>query len=279
MKTTLTQLLVHLDALPQAAQRLDAACRIGQAHGAAVTGLYAVTPSFVALPFAPEVGPGVAAALREIDDELRARARAAFDCVQAKPGMQAAWAEVGDDPIMGVFAQQALYADLLVLGQHDPASTPATGVPADFAESVMVASGKPALILPYIGVPASIGDTMVLAWKPTREAARAVSAALPLLQRARRVHVLSWSDADEAVSGQRLDLDSYLKLHGVDATWHRETGAPELLGELLLSRAFDLEADLLVMGCYGHSRAREWVLGGTSRTVLRSMTLPVLMAH
>ena len=54
---------------------------------------------------------------------------------------------------------------------------------------------------------------------------------------------------------------------------------PEELGELLLSRAFDLEADLMVMGCYGHSRAREWVLGGTSRTVLRSMTLPVLMAH
>ncbi|MDP2452298.1 MAG: universal stress protein [Polaromonas sp.] len=279
MKTTLTQLLVHLDGSSQAAQRLEAACRIGRAHGAAVTGLYAVTPSFVALPFAPEVGPGVAAALREIDDELRARARAAFDSVLAKPGMQAAWAEVGDDPIMAVFTQQALYADLLVLGQHDPASTPATGVPVDFAESVIVASGKPALILPYIGVPASIGDTMVLAWKPTREAARAVSAALPMLQRARRVHVLSWSGADEAVSGQRLDLESYLKLHGVEATWHREAGEPELLGELLLSRAFDLEADLLVMGCYGHSRAREWVLGGTSRTVLRSMTLPVLMAH
>jgi nucleotide-binding universal stress UspA family protein len=100
-----------------------------------------------------------------------------------------------------------------------------------------------------------------------------------MLQRARRVHVLSWSGAEEAVSGQRLDLDGYLKLHGVAATWHREAGEPELLGELLLSRAFDLEADLLVMGCYGHSRAREWVLGGTSRTVLQSMTLPVLMAH
>lgn len=278
MKTTLTQLLVHLDASPQAAQRLAAACRIAQSHGAAVTGLYAVTPSVVTLPFAPE-GAGVAAALREMDDELRTRARAEFDRVLAKPGMQATWAEVGDDPIMGVFAQQALYADLLVLGQHDPASTAATGVPVDFAESVVLASGKPALILPYIGASSSIGDTVVIAWKPTREAARAVSAALPLLQRSRRVHVLSWSGADEAVSGQRLDLDSYLKLYGVEATWHRQTGQPGLLGEVLLSRAFDLEANLLVMGCYGHSRAREWVLGGTSRTVLQSMTLPVLMAH
>ena len=279
MKTSLTQLLVHLDASPQAAQRLEAACRIGQAHGAAVTALYAVTPSFVELPFAPEVGPGVAAALREIDDELRTRARASFDQALAAPGMHATWAEVGDDPIMSVFAQQALYADLLVLGQHDPSGTPATGVPADFVESVMVASGRPALVLPYIGVPSPIGETVVVAWKPTREAARAVSAALPLLQRARRVHILSWSGEDEAVSGEGLNLDGYLRLHGVEVTWHRETREPEVLGELLLSRAFDLEADLLVMGCYGHSRAREWVLGGASRTVLRSMTLPVLMAH
>lgn len=279
MTTSLKQLLVHLDASPQAAQRLEAACRIGQAHGAAVTALYAVTPGFVELPFAPEIGPGVAASLHERDDELRTRARAAFDKVLAEPGMKASWAEVGNDPIMGVFAQQALYADLLVLGQADPAGKRAEGVPADFVETVLVSSGKPALVLPFIGAPSTIGETVVVAWKPTREAARAVSAALPLLQRARQVHVLSWSDADEAVGGEGLSLGAYLQLHGVKAIWHRETQEPDLLGELLLSRAFDLEADLLVMGCYGHSRAREWVLGGTSRTVLRSMTLPVLMAH
>ena len=277
MTTPLKQLLVHLDASPQAVQRLEAACRVAQAHGAAVTALYAVTPSFVELPFAPEIGPGVAASLHEIDDELRLRARAAFDKVMAAPGMKASWAEVGSDPVMGVFGQQALYADLLVLGQAAPGERRADGVPADFVESVLVSSGKPTLVIPYVG--SAIGETVVVAWKPTREAARAVSAALPLLQRARQVHVLSWSDEDEAVSGERLSLGSYLQLHGVKAVWHRETQEPDLLGELLLSRVFDLEADLLVMGCYGHSRAREWVLGGTSRTVLRSMTLPVLMAH
>ena len=65
----------------------------------------------------------------------------------------------------------------------------------------------------------------------------------------------------------------------MSAQWHRDPGEPAEIGELLLSRCADLSADLLVMGCYGHSRAREWVLGGTSRTVLHSMTLPVLMAH
>lgn len=279
MTTSLKQLLVHLDASPQAAQRLEAACRIGQVHGAAVTALYAVTPGFVELPFAPEIGPGVATSLHERDNELRTRARLAYDKVLAAPGMKASWAEVGNDPVMGVFAQQALYADLLVLGQAAPVEKRADGVPADFVESVLVSSGKPALVLPFIGAPSTIGETVVVAWKPTREAARAVSAALPLLQRAAQVHVLSWSDEDEAVGGEGLSLDGYLQLQGVKAVWHREIQEPDRLGEVLLSRAFDLEADLLVMGCYGHSRAREWVLGGASRTVLRSMTLPVLLAH
>ena len=126
MKASVTQLLVHLDASPRAVQRLEAARQIGQAHGAVVTALYAVTPSFVELPFSPEVGPGIVDALREIDDERRARARTAFQRSLASPGVHAGWTEVCDDPVMAVFAQQALYADLLVLvahgaAVHDPA--------------------------------------------------------------------------------------------------------------------------------------------------------------
>ena len=245
-----------------------------------MTALYAVTPRFVELPFSPEIGPGIAAALRDIDDELRRRARSAYEQSLATPGIPMTWAEIRDDPIMAAFAQQAFYADLLVLGQHDPSSASSSGVPSDFVESVMTDSGKPALILPYISMlPRMIGENVVIAWKPTREAALAVSAAMPLLQRARRVVVLSWSGEDERVEGKRLDLNGFLRLHGIEALWHEQGEEPEALGELLLSRAFDFEADLLVMGCYGHSRAREWVLGGTSRTVLQSMTLPVLMAH
>jgi nucleotide-binding universal stress UspA family protein len=279
MKESLTQLLVHLDSSTGAAQRLEVARTIAQSQGAAVTALYAVTPALLVVPFAPEAGASVATSLREIDDERRAGARAAFDRSLATPGVHAAWAEVQDYPIVPAFARQALYADLLVLGQYDP-SVPSPGVPFDFPESVMAASGKPALVLPYEGLPPTVGETVVIAWKPTREAARAVGAAVPLLQRARRVHVLSWTGEEEAIGGARLDLDGYLKLRGIEPVWHAEGGGePDYLGELLLTRAFDLDADLLVMGCYGHSRAREWVLGGTSRTVLRSMTLPVLMAH
>ena len=280
MNGSLAQLLVHMDALPKAQQRLEAARRLGQAQGAAVTALFAVMSHFVELPFAPEIGPGIASALQDIDDQQRRLARTAFDQALAKPGAAVEWAEIREDPMMAAFAQQAFYADLMVLGQHDPSTASSSGVPSDFAENVMLMSGKPALILPYAGmVPAVIGETMVIAWKPAREAARAVSAAMPLLKRARRVVILSWSGEDEKVLGKRLDLRGHLRLNGVAADWLEQGDEPSALGEVLLSRCFDMGADLLVMGCYGHSRAREWVLGGTSRTVLESMTLPVLMSH
>jgi nucleotide-binding universal stress UspA family protein len=281
MKTALTQLLVHLDATPQAAPRLAVARQIAQAHGAAITALYAATPDFLDMPFVSEAGPGMAAILRKLDDEQRARARAAFGQSLASPGIHANWAEVRGEPMLAAFAQQALLADLLVLGQYSPDNVQPSGVPPDFAEGLMASSGKPALIIPYAGVPAANYGTVVIAWKPTREAARAVSAAMPMLQAARQVHVVSWSGAQATiqVEGDRLTFDGYLKQHGVEAVWHRQDNEPESFGELLLSQAFDLQADLLVMGCYGHSRAREWILGGASRTVLRSMTMPVLMSH
>ena len=280
MNARLAQLLVHLDTSAQTLQRLAAARQIGQAQGAAVTALYAVSPGLVELPFAPEIGPGIAASLRGIDEDLKQRAFDAFKQSLAMPGIDMAWAEMGDYPAMAAFTQQALFADLLVLGQHDPAATSVSGVPADFVESILVMSGKPALIVPHSGaLPAAIGHTVVIAWKPSREAARAVSAAIPLLQQARRVVILSWSGDEEAVQGHRLNLNGYLRLHGIEAEWQHQGSENDALGEMLLSRACDVGADLLVMGCYGHSRAREWVLGGTSRTVLASMTLPVLMAH
>lgn len=280
MATSLRQVLVHLDPTRAAPDRLAVARGIAGRHGAALTALYAVTPAFVELPYAPELGPTLAADLVALDDERRARTLKAFDQATTAPGPLAHWAQTNDVPVIGAFAQQALFADLLVLGQHRPDDEAAACVPADFVQSVLEASGRPALVVPYVGWTEPIATTVAIAWKETPEAARAVAAAMPFLQQAARVHVLTWGPPDEpAVGGERLDLVAYLKLHGVTAAWHREGPEPAGIGEALLSRAFDLGADLLVMGCYGHSRARERILGGVSRTVLQSMTLPVLMVH
>lgn len=280
MPSSLQQLLVHLDGSPTCAQRLAAARQIAQQHGAAVAALYATVPTYLELPYAPEMTASVAATLIEIDDDRRAAARKMFDEVVGTPGPAVTWAEASEVPVIGGCAEQALFADLLVLGQRQPDDAAASGVPADFPESVLVASGRPALIVPHIGCKGTIGDTVAIAWKPTPEAARAVQSALPILQRASTVHVLCWDEQPAPeVRGHRLDLEGYLRLHGVGTTWHHDGPAPERLGEILLSRTFDVGADLLVMGCYGHSRAREWVLGGTSRSVMQGMTLPVWMVH
>lgn len=280
MATTYRQILVHLDATGAVAQRLAAARRIAQENGAALAALYATTLSFLELPYAPDLGPILAAELVELDDRRRAQTLKLFDAEMARAGPMVSWGQTSEVPIIGSFAQQALYADLLVLGQHNGADEAAGAVPPDFVASVLAASGRPALVLPYVGCPEAIGQTVAMAWKPTAEAARAVSAAMPFLERAKRVHVLAWGPEEEpAVGGVRLDLDSYLRAHGVQATWHRGGPEPDAIGEMLLSRVFDLGADLLVMGCYGHSRAREWILGGATRTVLGSMTLPVLMSY
>jgi len=280
MANSLRQVLVHLDPSPSLPARLAAAREIALRHEASLAALYAVMPAFVELPYAPEVGPMLAKELVALDEERRDRARRVFEDAMKAAGPVAAWSQANDLPVIGAFAQQALFADLLVLGQHQSREEANAGVPSDFVESVLAASGRPAVVIPHVGCAGPIGQSVVIAWKQTPEAARAVAAALPFLRRAARVDILSWGDEDEpSIGGSRLDLEGYLKLHGVTATWHRGGPEPEALGELLLSRVFDLGADLLVMGCYGHGRAREWVLGGVSRTVLKSMIVPTLMAH
>lgn len=280
MVTSLKQVLVHLDATPSVIHRLDAARHLSGAHGADLTAMYAVMPAFVELPYAPDIGPLVANDLAELDRERRAGTLKAFDRAMKGPGPVAHWSEANDLPIGATFSQQALFADLLVLGQHQPDEPTGRSVPTDFVESVLAQSGRPAVVIPYTGWTRPLGDVMAIAWKETPEAARAVTAALPLLMKASGVHVLAWgAEPQPNVGGQRLDLDGYLQLHGITATWHDGGPEPREIGELLLSRSFDVGADLLVMGCYGHSRAREWVLGGATRSILRAMTLPVLMAH
>ena len=280
MNSSIQQILVHADATIRTGVRMDIALKLAQKHGASVRALYAATPSEFA---AFDIGAGAVnaefAKIQSVDEERRYRARALFDVSVAKNGIEASWDLLTQGPLVDSFARQAWFADLLVLGQRDKASSE-KAVPADFVESVIAASGRPGLVIPYVGTPASIGTNVVIAWKESREAAHAVAASMPLLRCAQSVHVLTWSPQPYSppASGG-LDLNSYLLSHGVKAQWHWEGPETSSIGELLLSRTYELQADLLVMGCYSQSRAREWLLGGASRTLLESMTLPVLMAH
>lgn len=275
---SLRSVLVHLDGTARAETRLRLAHQLASAHGAALTALFAVTPRY--LPLLPLAGGVPTMPIpADIDPDHRAHAKDLFARAQDAGAPASHWEELSGEPVVATFARRALLADLLVLGQRHPSDAARFDVPADFVESVLLDSGRPALVVPYLGEATAEPRTVLVAWKPTREAARAVTGAQPFLRSAKRVHAVCadahGSDEDEALAR----LDQYLRLHGVEALREHHSLPGSDAGNGLLSLAADVDAELLVMGCYGHSRARELVLGGATRTVLESMTLPVLMAH
>jgi nucleotide-binding universal stress UspA family protein len=273
----LQSILIHLDASPRAAVRLEIARRLVHEHGAAMAcALFAVEP--VPRPLETPVAEVPPPTIPEIDRAQRERARAIFDAaVGGEPLVT--WAEIPPEDPARAFSQAALYADLVILGQKDPDDPRTFDVPDDFVEDVLLQAGKPSLIVPFAGTFPTVATRALIAWKPTRETARAVACAIPLLQRARRVRIVSWGEDPFPLAKSTFGIGRYLKWHGIDAEVRHYTDEPADLGELLLSRVADESADLLVMGCYSHSRVREMVLGGATRTVLKSMTCPVLMSH
>jgi len=189
----------------------------------------------------------------------------------------AEWRGGMDDPV-DAMTLHSRYADLVVIGQADSADE--SQAPLDLPERLVIAAGRPILIVPSAGNFATLGKRILVAWNPSREAARAVTDAIPLLQQADNVHIVAVNPKTGdygAVPGA--DIGLYLARHGVRVEVKTDQGAEIDVGNELLSRAADLDADLIVMGGYGHSRLREWVLGGATRTILESMTVPVLMSH
>jgi nucleotide-binding universal stress UspA family protein len=281
---SIRSITVHIDAAPRSEVRLRMALALARAWRAQLTALYAVTPApFTVPPILAEGTSLVApAALDTIDRDRRKLARALFDRVTSDAGADGGavrWLDAGDRPDTSALARRALVTDLMVLGQHDPALTPGM-IDADLVASTLIGGGAPALVLPYAGsfmadALSRPGLRVLLAWKPTREAARAVRAALPWLQPASMVHIVAEPQAEPGAAALR----EWLALHDVRAEMREHGLGNGDAGEMLLSLAADVSAELLVMGCFGHSRARELLLGGVSRTVLRSMTLPTLMAH
>ena len=202
-----------------------------------------------------------------------ARTKSLFDNALANGGPTMRWLESNDAATVEAFCRQALYADLLMLGQPDPCATL-----AGFVESVLIGTDKPAPILPFTGKLKMTSRDVLIDWNATPQAAGAVTPALPWLSSAHRVHVLEADDLAPHYPG-KLDIAQYLQFHGIVPALHRHRASSADAGDALLSFASKVGADLRVMGGYGQSRAREPMLGGASRSVLKSMTLPVVMAH
>jgi nucleotide-binding universal stress UspA family protein len=221
-------------------------------------------------------------AIGEMYDQLRndAYARAqeveqAFRDRMQREGIPGEWRQE-EGNARDILSTHARYADLLLLGQDQPHHGPGLVEPAIFG------TGGPVLIIPYAGRFATLGEKVLIAWNGSREAARAVRDALPILAAANQVTILAVDPEGEESAEKDVpsaDLAGHLARHGVKAIAEHTVAGEIAPAEAMLNAAAETGADLLVMGAYGHSPLREMVLGGATRTLLHSMTLPVLMAH
>lgn len=258
-------LLVHVDDSRQSDARTEFALDLARRWDAHVIGLYVVCQDLMRPLF-------------RRDESLRLAANEA----QHAERCNAAQARFTAGPPIDVATLHARHADLVVLGQPDPDDA-AAYIEPHFVDDVVMSGGVPAIVLPFTGAMRTFGENVLIAWDGSREAARAVTDALPLLKRARFVTVESvlrrrTTGADLAPAG--IDIAAYLGRHGIQASFSTSAHVPGVeTGAALLNRAADLHTDLLVLGAYGHTRARERVLGGVTRTMLEAMTVPVLLSH
>jgi nucleotide-binding universal stress UspA family protein len=173
---------------------------------------------------------------------------------------------------------QARYSDLTVIGQTNT-SEPSHEVKRDFPECVVLNSGRPVLIVPCVGEFENVGKKVLISWDASREATRAINDAIPLLKRAEIVQIAVFNANTKPFGDQPgHDIALYLARHGIKVEVLENINTQNV-GRAILSLVTDLSSDLLVMGCYGHSRIREKLLGGVTRTILENMTIPVLMSH
>ena len=169
--------------------------------------------------------------------------------------------------------------DLAIFGQASPEHR----VPSGFRpDDLVMAGGRPVLIIPYAGEFGAIGRRVLVAWDGTREASRALHDALLVIAEAKTVIVMTVRSDEASADRIRLSLDRvvrHLARHGIPAHPEDALRGDIPISDLLLSRAADFDADLIVAGAYHHSPLREALLGGVSRELLQHMTVPVLMSH
>jgi nucleotide-binding universal stress UspA family protein len=273
-------ILIRVDDKPQFPVRFEVAAGLAADFGAHLVGLcYVSRPELPGYIRSAEIAEMLAQRSREAEDRIKA-SRELFLNRIAKLGISGE-CRVVEGEVQDLAAVHGRYADLLVVGQADP-SAPDAAIALEDNKSVIFAAGRPLLFVPYAGKVKALGKKVFVAWNASREATRAVTDALPLLQRAYRVTVMVVRPrADLHAHGEipGADIAAYLARHGVKVEVMAEEGEGIDVGDLILSRVADLGSDLIVMGAYSHSRLREWILGGATRTMLESMTVPVLMSH
>jgi len=272
-------IVVNLSVGERASPAGDYAVSVAAAFDAHLAGI-----AFLYDPIIPVSGAGYipAEVIESQERENEAATKAALDrfnaaCkragVSAEPlTLSASFSGVGDQ-----FGRIARRFDLSIVGQSEPETSAAEEM---IAEAALFESGRPVIVVPYIQKAPLKLDRVMLCWDGSRAAARAIADAMPLLERAGQVEVVIVANErgkQDEIEGA--DMGAHLARHGLNVEVKRTVLGDIDVADVILSHAADAGSDFIVMGGYGHSRLREFVLGGVTRSIFRSMTAPVLMSH
>lgn len=275
-------ILVVVDELSSLSGRLDGAIYAAGLFGARLTGLFVAAlpdlPSYVEARLPESLRQERDAALKD----AAADAEAVFSDKAAKASLDHGWrAIIGRfDQVALVAAGYAHVSDLAVVGRNG-ADQPHGAFGLTLAEHLVLSSGRPVLAWPPDYTSAEFGKRIVIGWNGCREAARALRDAIPFLQSADDVSLLTVETARSAENTvlQWDEITTYLNRHGIDATIRQSLVGAGAAGDVILSRAREANADMIVMGAYGYSRLREVSFGGTTRHVMQNADVPVLLSH
>jgi nucleotide-binding universal stress UspA family protein len=273
-------LVVHLSSGGQPDAAVPYAISIAEAFEAHVSG--------VAFSYEPVIPPTIMGSIpaslietqRAENDKAASDARAKFDAAARRAGVsfdsRVLTASLpGSADQFGAIARRF---DLSVVGQAEPGLL--AGAQELVAESALFSSGRPVVMVPYIQKSGLALDRVMLCWDASRAAARAIADALPLLARSKAIEVVTVaSERPKSDDIPGVDIGQHLARHGLKIEVKRIVVTDSDVASTILSHAADSSADFIVMGGYGHSRLREFVLGGATRGILSAMTVPVLMSH
>jgi len=279
-------ILVCLDSSAAAEGRLRLAFALARSRKANLTALYVLPePRITAPPIGlGPVPPSAAAWTPPVAGSAREPERADEAETLFRRGLRSAaldgeWYLLDERDLVG-FVEFANTVDLVILGQQPPGAPSDSGAPAP--DSIITEVGRPVLIVPDAGSFETAGRRALIAWDGSREAARALNDALPLIESAEAVTVLHIGMGETQLERARPVLDRvvrHLQRHAVKAIGEETPRGNVAISDLLLSRAANLGTHVIIASAYHHSPLREALLGGVSRDLLRHMTVPVLMAH
>lgn len=277
----LKTILVHADESQNVGERVELASMIAADAGATLVGaaLTGVSRLIYEAGLISDNDPNLTVHLSTQTGILRGRAEnalASFAQTAEKSGARFETQLIDDEE---EFILRTRRHDLVVIGQYSP-DEPSLAVTPEFQESVVTNSARPVLVVPYAGHFERAGTRVMIGWDDSIAAARAVANAIPIIRQASSVDIVVFNaDEDERTfRGSGEDIAIFLAHHDIKANVLRQKTSIDV-GNALLSMATDIGSDLLVMGAYGHSRFREMLLGGVTRSVLKLMTVPVLMSH